>query len=226
MRIIYTCKIFPEFVESIKINLTGGVRVIPLFLNVNKRVLIGLIIVVVIMISKSNVSLAELSLDKTRKLFIRVVIAEQTLYLLENDAVIKRYDISASAYGVGNKAGSNKTPLGMHKVVSKFGKNAELNTIFKSRKNTGRIAEINYDKQKTPGDLITSRILWLAGLEEGVNKGSGIDSYLRHIYIHGTPDEGLIGSPASHGCIRMRNSDVVELFDLVPVGTIVNIQAE
>ena len=165
-------------------------------------------------------------LDKSKEVSIRIVISDQKLYLLENKRVVKEYDVSSSKYGTGNKAGSNKTPVGMHKVVSKFGKKAKPNTIFKSRRNTGRIAEINYDTEKSSGDFITSRILWLSGLEEGVNKGRDIDSYLRHIYIHGTPDEGLIGNPASHGCIRMRNSDVIELFDLVPVGTIVNIQAE
>ena len=90
--------------------------------------------------------------------------------------------------------------------------------------NTRRIAEIYIDSTDLEEDPITTRIMWLEGLEAGINRGKGIDSYKRHIYIHGTPEGGLIGQPASHGCIRMRNKDVIELFDLVSKDTLVEIQ--
>ncbi len=150
---------------------------------------------------------------------IEIIIDEQKLYLKNGQNVVSEYLISSSKYGVGSKAGSNQTPLGNHRVVQKFGKKAPINTIFKSRANTGKIATINNTKEVLNEDIITSRILWLEGLDEGINRGRGVDSYKRYIYIHGTADEGLIGTPASHGCIRMRNADVVELFDKVPVGT-------
>jgi lipoprotein-anchoring transpeptidase ErfK/SrfK len=133
------------------------------------------------------------------------------------------YPVSTSEVGTGNQANSNRTPLGTHQVKERFGDGARKGTIFKARKNTGKTAKIHTDKTDVKEDLITSRILWLAGLEPGVNQGKGIDSYQRYIYIHGTPEEGLIGRPASHGCVRMKNDDVIALYDLVPVGTLVEI---
>lgn len=144
---------------------------------------------------------------------------QQKLYLFSRGQVIKTYPISTSKYGVGNKVGSNKTPLGLHCIVSKIGRNVCSGTIFKRRRNTRKIARINKDG----GDLITTRILRLAGLKKGINKGRGIDSFQRCIYIHGTPEEKLIGRPASHGCIRMKNRDIVKLFDLVKRGILVRI---
>ncbi|MEM9676158.1 MAG: L,D-transpeptidase [Bacteroidota bacterium] len=156
---------------------------------------------------------------------IRVSIAEQKLYLVEDGQTLKQYPVSTSAYGIGSEAGSNKTPLGKHKVISKFGADAPLGTIFRSRINTGRVATIYTDETDLEEDDVTTRILRLTGLEPGKNKGPGVDSFSRYIYIHGTPEEGLIGQPASHGCIRMKNADVVELFDLVDEGTLVMIEA-
>ena len=99
-----------------------------------------------------------------------------------------------------------------------------MGTIFKARINTKKIAHIYTDKTDNEEDLVTTRILWLKGMEIGLNTGEGIDSYKRYIYIHGTNEEGLIGSPASHGCIRMNNKDVSELFNLVTTKTLVYIQ--
>ena len=99
----------------------------------------------------------------------------------------------------------------------------QKNIIFKERINTGRYAEIHHTDYDSDEDHVTSRILWLEGLEEGFNKGGNVDSFNRYIYIHGTPEEGLIGKKASHGCIRMFNHDVIELYDLVQEGTKVNI---
>ncbi len=155
---------------------------------------------------------------------IIVSIVEQKLLLVKNREIVKSYPISSSAYGVGNKAGSNKTPLGTHSISHKIGDGAEIGTVFRSRANTRQIATIYTDKTDVEDDLVTTRIMWLQGMESGVNKGKGIDSHARYIYIHGTPEEGLIGAPASHGCIRMKNHDVVELFDAVRKGTLVEIQ--
>ncbi|MDD4980796.1 MAG: L,D-transpeptidase [Candidatus Omnitrophica bacterium] len=149
---------------------------------------------------------------------ISVRISKRKLNVFFGKELIKSYSISTSKYGIGNKVGSNKTPLGLHQIVSKIGKNALSGTIFKRRRNTGKIA-----RSRNGGDFITTRILRLAGLEKGINKGKGIDSFERGIYIHGTPEENLIGRPASHGCIRMKNRDIIELFDLVKRSTIVKI---
>lgn len=151
---------------------------------------------------------------------IVVSISKQKLYFLKGEKIIQRYPVSTSKYGTGNKEGSNKTPLGVHCISNKIGKNAEIGSIFKSCRNTRKIAEVDIDSER---DLITTRILKLRGLEKGINKGKGIDSYERCIYIHGTAEEHLIGRPASHGCIRMRNRDIIELFALVPGGTLVKI---
>lgn len=150
---------------------------------------------------------------------IKISITQQKLYFFRKDALIKVYPISTSRYGVGNKSGSNKTPLGRHKIIGKYGRNACLGEIFKRRRNTGSIAK----SLRGQMDLITTRILRLEGLETGLNKGKGIDSFQRCIYIHGTPEENKIGGPASHGCIRMKNKDVAKLFDMVKRGDLVTI---
>ncbi|MCP4403158.1 MAG: L,D-transpeptidase [bacterium] len=154
---------------------------------------------------------------------IIIQVSEQTLYLLKNDSIVASYPTSASAYGIGSRAGSNKTPLGAHRISETFGSGAPLGTVFRSRVNTGKVVRIYTDDTDVEDDLVTTRIMWLDGLEPGVNKGAGIDSHSRYIYIHGTQEEGLIGRPASHGCIRMKNQDVVQLFEQVKVGTLVEI---
>lgn len=148
-------------------------------------------------------------------------LSDQKLYLIQNEEIAKTYPISGSKYGAGSKAGSNKTPLGFHKVKFKFGDNAPKGAIFKARKYTGEVAKIYTDKTDVEEDHVTTRILWLDGLEEDKNSGKGVSSFNRFIYIHGTPEEGLIGHPASHGCIRMKNVDVIELYELVKEGTLV-----
>jgi lipoprotein-anchoring transpeptidase ErfK/SrfK len=141
--------------------------------------------------------------------------------LVENNFIIS-YPVSTSKYGIGNQARSNKTPLGLHRIEEKIGANAPAGMIFKARQSTGKIAEIN---QAGAGDLVTTRIMWLKGLEPNKNQGAGIDSYQRYVYIHGTVEENKIGQPASHGCIRMNNLDVIGLFDQVKEGTLVDIRA-
>ena len=161
---------------------------------------------------------------KPDEFVIIIDISEQKLRLIKDEKIVKIYPVSTSKYGVDNKKDSNKTPLGIHRIAKKIGEGAPIGAIFESRMDTGKIAEIYTDKTEIQEDLVTTRIMWLEGLETGVNKGNGIDSYERCIYIHGTQEEGLIGEPASHGCIRMKNNDVVELFDLVTINTLVEIQ--
>ena len=133
--------------------------------------------------------------------------------------------ISTSKFGEGSTVNSFKTPLGNHKIKDKIGDNADLNTIFVSRINTKRKASIISEDIDSDDDHVTSRILWLDGQEEGLNKGKGVDSYNRYIYIHGTHEEGLIGLKASHGCIWMFNNEVIYLYDIVKEGTNVYIRA-
>jgi len=150
--------------------------------------------------------------------------SEQRLFLIENNKVTESHIISTAKAGLGSKSGSNKTPLGVHKVSQKFGDGAKVGTIFKSRMNTKRVAEIlTAPNAKSNADNVTSRILWLSGMEKGINKGGKVDSHARYIYIHGTDEEGRLGKPASHGCIRMKNTAVIDLFSRVPLGTLVDI---
>jgi len=150
-----------------------------------------------------------------------VSIKQQKLYHIKNDKIINIYIISSSSYGTGSKAGSNRTPLGLHKVKQKYGKTTPVNGKMIGRVFYGEIANIHTDKTRSKTDDITSRIFWLGGMEEGKNKGKGIDSYLRHIYIHGTSEEGRLGKPASNGCIRMKNKEVIDLYKIIEVGTLV-----
>jgi len=161
---------------------------------------------------------------KPDEFVLLVSVSRQELCLYRGEEVIKAYPVSTSKYGIGNEEGSNKTPLGTHRIYKKVGEGAPLGTIFKACINTGRIAKIYRDSTDVEEDFIITRIMCLEGLEPGVNKGEGIDSRDRRIYIHGTAEEGLIGKPASGGCVRMKNDDVVELFDLVKAGTLVEIK--
>tara|TARA_B110000114_G_C14984379_1_gene353876 strand:+ start:47 stop:637 length:591 start_codon:yes stop_codon:yes gene_type:complete len=152
---------------------------------------------------------------------IYVSIKKQKLYHIQLDRIIKEYTISSSVHGAGSMAGSNKTPTGLHSIKEKYGEKTPLNGIMIARVFHGNIATIYNDETKSKTDDITSRILWLEGLEKGSNKGKGIDSYNRYIYIHGTSEEGRLGKPASHGCIRMKNKEVIDLYKLLEVGTLV-----
>ena len=156
---------------------------------------------------------------------IIVDISEQRLYLYNNDNLVQSFPVSTSKYGEGQIENSFKTPLGLHEIKEKIGDKALINTIFTARENINKRAEIQINPNDTEDDFVTSRILWLDGLENGINRGVGVDSYSRYIYIHGTHEEGLIGKKASHGCIRMFNNDVIELFDMVSEGTKVQIRA-
>ena len=129
------------------------------------------------------------------------------------------YSISSSVNGLGNKKDSYKTPFGKHIISEKIGEDLPLGAVFKGRKWTKEVMRPIKEEIDIPEDVITSRILWLDGLEEGINKGGNVDSKERFIYIHGTAEEGLIGKPASIGCIRMKNKDVIKLFNRVKENT-------
>lgn len=148
--------------------------------------------------------------------------SNQKLLLIEKGQVTHRWVISTAEAGLGSRKGSNQTPLGAHRLAQKIGDGAPLGTVFKARQNTGRIAKILTAPGARSGeDNVTTRIMWLDGLEPGLNKGDMVDSYQRFIYIHGTDEEGRLGAPASHGCIRMRNQDVIDLYDRVREDTLV-----
>lgn len=158
---------------------------------------------------------------KKIKEFIYIGIKRQRLYLVSDSTVIMSFPISTSKYGAGSEKNSEKTPLGLHKIESKIGEDAPLNGILLGKTYTGKQAEIITEAKSGNTDDVTTRALRLEGTEQNINKGGNKDSYERDIYIHGTPEEGLIGTPASHGCIRMKNKDVIELFDRVKTGTYV-----
>lgn len=147
---------------------------------------------------------------------IRVSIADQTLIALEDEQVSLKYSISTALNGVGEQSGSEQTPLGKHYVRAKIGKGAEIGSVFVGRRLTGEVYSQSLADQFPNRDWILSRIMWLCGREPGKNRGGSVDSMRRYIYIHGTPDTEPMGVAKSHGCIRMRNQDVIELFDWVP----------
>jgi UDP-N-acetylmuramate--alanine ligase len=142
-------------------------------------------------------------------------IEKQRLFVCRRGAIDREYRASTSIFGSGNRENSFKTPPGIHLVMDKIGAGAPQGRIFKERVDTG----IDWDRRSEEENLILTRILRLGGLEEGINKGNGVDSYDRCIYIHGTNREDLVGTPLSHGCIALRNIDIAELFDIVKKGT-------
>ncbi len=156
---------------------------------------------------------------------IRINVGEQKLYLQnEQGAAEREYPVSTSRYGVGNENGSEKTPLGLHRIKDKIGGSMPINMVMVGREPMGLLEDCINDGIELPEDVITSRIMWLEGMEPGRNQGGYVDTYNRYIYIHGTSEEDRIGTPASIGCIRMLNEDVVELYRLVDIGTEVLIE--
>ena len=153
------------------------------------------------------------------ELFLVQSIETQTLFVCEKETVIERYDASTSRFGNGIRENSSRTPLGIHRIKEKIGSGAPVGRIFKERRDTG----IDWDQGSTEDNLILTRILRLEGLEEGINRGAGVDSYERCIYIHGTNREDLVGTPLSHGCLALRNLDILRLFEIVKEGTLVYI---
>ncbi|TCS71150.1 L,D-transpeptidase-like protein [Sulfuritortus calidifontis] len=138
-------------------------------------------------------------------------------------ALIRRYPVSTAAKGAGEASGSYCTPRGRHVVRAKIGGDQPINSVFVGRRPTGEIYTPELGQTAPERDWILSRILWLSGKEPGFNRLGPCDTMRRYIYIHGTPDEAFEQAPRSHGCIRMRNADLLELFDRVPVYTPVEI---
>jgi hypothetical protein len=158
---------------------------------------------------------------------IEISIQHQTLTLFDAFGGVKaRYSVSTAANGMGCVKNSGCTPLGEHIIRAKIGAGAPLNTVFVGRRPTGEILSSELAAQYPERDWILTRILWLSGTEVGKNRLGNVDSMQRYIYIHGTPDSEPMGQPCSHGCVRMRNQDVLELFDLVVVGTPVLISTD
>lgn len=155
---------------------------------------------------------------------IRIDIPAQLLELFGDDgACIRRYRVSTASRGAGEQKGSYRTPRGRHLVRARIGAGAPLGAVFRGRRPTGEVLTPELAKANPERDWILTRILWLSGLEPGRNRLGAVDTMQRYIYIHGTPDSEPMGEPRSIGCVRMRNRDVAELFDLAPVGTLVEI---
>ena len=151
---------------------------------------------------------------------IEISIQHQTLTLFDNFGGVKaKYSVSTAANGVGCEKDSGCTPLGNHIIRAKIGADAEPNTVFVGRRSTGETCTPELMAQSPNRDWILTRILWLSGTEVGKNRLGNVDTMQRYIYIHGSPDSTEMGKIGSHGCVRMRNVDVVALFDWVEAGT-------
>ena len=158
---------------------------------------------------------------------IRISIGEQSLTLLDDSgAVLRRYAVSTASNGAGERSGSYCTPRGRHLIRAKIGGGQPENAVFVGRRPTGEIYSPALGSQFPGRDWMLTRILWLSGCERGHNRLGCVDTMRRFIYIHGSPDSATMGIPGSHGCIRMRNADLVELFDLVPTYTPVEISED
>ena len=146
------------------------------------------------------------------------------MYLFKDNDVLRVYKISTAKNGLGEEKNSYKTPRGLHKIRAKIGADLPINAIFKQRRFHGEIYTPDLLNKYPDADYILTRILWLSGLEPGFNRFGNVDTMQRYIYIHGSPDERPMGIPTSKGCIRMRNHDIIEFFDLVTHGTLVRIE--
>lgn len=150
--------------------------------------------------------------------YIEVNINAQRLYVWRNSALIFDVAVSTAANGPGEICGSNCTPRGWHRIRVKVGRDCPLDTVFVGRRATGETYSPALRVQFPQRDWILTRILWLDGLEPGKNRFGDVDTLRRFIYIHGSPDDVEMGKPGSHGCVRMRNADIIRLFDMVEIG--------
>lgn len=156
---------------------------------------------------------------------IDIDLSRQRLRLYEGDTLLREYPVSTAAKGAGERNGSQCTPRGRHTIRARIGQGAPLGTVFASRRPTGEIWSPELAARYPGRDWILTRILWLSGCEPGRNRLGEVDTMRRYIYIHGCPDIAELGIPGSIGCVRMRNRDVAELYDLVPPYTPVEIKA-
>jgi hypothetical protein len=155
------------------------------------------------------------------KYILTVNIAAQNVSLFEDGKFVREMPASTSRFGIGQVQDSNCTPLGLHCIAEKIGDGEPPGTVFKERKVVGHTSQPEFAKGK-----ITTRILWLQGLEPGLNQGGNVDTHARTIYIHGTGDQQSIGAPASHGCVHLSDDDLISMFNLLPSGTLVWIAAK
>lgn len=150
--------------------------------------------------------------------FLDIDIASQQLTVYAEGNRVRCYPVSTAKKGAGELMGSECTPTGWHNIRAKIGANQPLQTVFVGRRATGEIYSVDLARQYPQRDWILTRILWLGGLEPGKNRYGNIDTSWRYIYIHGCPDELISGEPESHGCIRMKNADLLDLFNRVEAG--------
>ena len=154
---------------------------------------------------------------------ILVHLDAQTLDLLDGDRVVASFPVSTGSNGPGEERDSGCTPRGRHRIRLRIGDGCPANAVFVGRRPTGEIYSPDLAAAEPDRDWILTRILWLTGAESGRNRGGRVDTLRRYIYIHGCPDLAPLGQPLSHGCIRMRNADLIALFDAVRAGTVVDI---
>ena len=155
---------------------------------------------------------------------LKISISKQLMEVCKLDGkCLNQFSISTAANGAGQLMDSNCTPTGKHVIRAKIGDGERINTVFRGRRPTGEIYKIGMREAEPSRDWILTRILWLSGCEPGINRLKNVDTMRRYIYIHGTPDEVCMGIPGSHGCIRMRNHELLALYDLVSTGTPVTI---
>jgi hypothetical protein len=154
---------------------------------------------------------------------LRIELAKQQLICLQAGLEMVRYPVSTAASGAGECNDSGCTPRGKHRVRIKIGADCPVNTVFIGRRPTGERYSQRLAEKQPERDWVLTRIIWLTGLEPGFNRGGRVDTLRRYIYIHGTPDSEPMGIPRSHGCIRMRNRDLIDLFDWVEKGMVVEI---
>ena len=154
---------------------------------------------------------------------LHVQVGLQQLDLWDSGTLVRSYPVSTALNGMGEQSGSGCTPRGLHRVRAKVGVGCDAGTVFVGRRPTGELYSPELAAQHPGRDWILCRILWLTGREPGVNRGGAVDTLRRYIYLHGCPDGTPLGVPASHGCVRMANADVMDLFDRVAVGTPVHI---
>ncbi|MDG9667904.1 L,D-transpeptidase [Hahella sp. CR1] len=152
-------------------------------------------------------------------LSIVISVPLQTLTLLDSGKAVETFTVSTARAGVGERNGSGQTPRGEHIIRAKIGAKAPLNAVFRGRRWTGETYSPALAEAYPERDWILTRILWLSGTQKGFNRGGDVDTMRRYIYLHGTPDSEPMGEPLSHGCIRMRNQDIIRLFDRVGPGT-------
>lgn len=157
------------------------------------------------------------------KSLISISLPQQRLKLLLDGRFVLDVAVSTASKGAGEVMGSECTPRGLHRIRAKIGTGCAINTVFQGRRPTGETYNAALNQQFPQRDWILTRILWLCGMEAGRNRLGNVDTMRRFIYLHGTPDEVALGQPGSHGCIRMANKDIVTLFDLVSIGTEIEI---